>query len=265
MEPPANGRVEGEQREAVERLHDKLRQSVAALVTSEDWQQALAAAVRFRHYSFANTQLIAAQAAVQGFTPTRVTGYRTWRDLDRQVRRGERGLAILAPIVRNVAGEDGTEEKRKLVGFRPVHVFDISQTDGEPLPEVRPVLLEGDLPAHWDRVADLIVASGFSLHVGDSDRLGEANGITDMVNHQVVVKESLSGAQRFKTAVHELAHVEAGGPVRVGREQMPVFELVRFAQLVRRRHLLRRGLRRWWREVLGQSAVEGAVNLKGAA
>jgi antirestriction protein ArdC len=67
-----------------------------------------------------------------------------WQQLGRQVRRGERGIGILAPIVRNVETDHGDEEERRVVGFRGVHVFDISQTDGEPIPDTA-TLAEGDL------------------------------------------------------------------------------------------------------------------------
>ncbi len=205
------------QSEAVERLHDQLTESLTRLVTSEDWQRALAVATRFHDYSFANTQLIWSQAVARGFTPSRVAGYRTWQQLGRQVRRGERGLGILAPVIRKVTPEDGVEEEPRVVGFRAVGVFDIAQTDGEPLPEVRAALLEGDLPAHWDQVSELITGADFDLQVADLDRLGDANGITDWAQRQVVVRASLPGAQRFKTAVHELAHIRLHEPTSEGR------------------------------------------------
>lgn len=200
----------------MERLHDQLQESLRALVTSEDWQQALTVAARFHNYSFSNTQLIWSQAISRGFRPSRVAGYRTWQEVGRQVRRGERGLAILAPLTRKIEAEDG-EDERRVVGFRPVHVFDISQTDGEPIPEVRTDLIEGDLPTHWDQVAELIAKTGFSMQVADVDRLGDANGITDWSSREVVVRASLPGAQRFKTAVHELAHINLHEPNTQGR------------------------------------------------
>ena len=196
---------------AVEDLHRQLKDALGALVTSEDWRRALAVAARFHSYSFANTQLIWRQAEERGIAPTRVAGYRAWQRLDRQVRRGERGLSILAPVTRNVEAEDG-EDERRVVGFRAAHVFDISQTDGEPLPEVSPVLVEGELPAEWDAVSSLIREAGFSLQVADSDRLRDANGVTNYANRSVVVCASLPGAQRFKTAVHELAHIRLHEP-----------------------------------------------------
>ena len=114
------------------------------------WQQALAVAARFHDYSFANTQLIWAQS-LAGFSPSRY-GYRAWQELGRHVRHGERGLQILAPVIQKIEPEKVEEEERRVVGFRVVHVFDIGQTEGVPLPEVPVALVEGDLPAHWDRV-----------------------------------------------------------------------------------------------------------------
>jgi len=204
--------------DAVDRLHHQLQDSLHELVTSEDWQRALSVAARFHDYSFANTRLIWAQSIARGLTPSRVAGYRAWQDLGRQVRKGERGLQILAPVVRKVTPDTPEEEEeRRVVGFRVVHVFDIAQTDGDPLPEVPITLVEGDLPSHWDRVRGLVTESGFDLQVADPDRLGEANGVTDWNRREVVVRASLPGAQRFKTAVHELAHIRLHDPNSNGR------------------------------------------------
>ncbi len=206
--------------EAVERLHDQLQESLRELVTSEDWKRALEVASRFHDYSFANTRLIWTQALARGFTPTRVAGYRTWQQLGRQVRRGERGLQILAPVIRKVtvdSDEEEAKEQRRVVGFRVVHVFDISQTDGEPLPEVTAAVVEGDLPAQWNQLAELIGEAGFVLKVANLDRLGDANGITDWRRREVVIRADLPGAQRFKTAVHELAHIRLHEPTSEGR------------------------------------------------
>lgn len=203
--------------DAVERLHAQLQDSLQELVTSEDWQQALAVAARFHDYSFSNTQLIWAQSLARGFTPSRVAGYRAWQELGRHVRRGEKGLQILAPVTRRITPENGEDEERRVVGFRVVHVFDLAQTEGEPLPEVSVALVEGDLPSHWEQVSGLIVGAGFDLQVADVERLGEANGITDWQHRDVVVRASLPGAQRFKTAVHELAHIRLHEPTSDGR------------------------------------------------
>ncbi|MDF1598137.1 MAG: ArdC-like ssDNA-binding domain-containing protein, partial [Acidimicrobiia bacterium] len=201
----------------MERLHDQLQTSLRELVTSEDWQRALAVAARFHDYSFANSRLIWSQAISRGFQPSRVAGYRMWQRLGRQVRRGEHGLQILAPVIAKVTPQNDDEDERRVVGFRVVRVFDIAQTDGEPLPEVTTVPVEGDLPSQWERVGELIIGAGFGLQVADLDRLGDANGITDWHQRDVVVRASLPGAQRFKTAIHELAHIRLHEPTTEGR------------------------------------------------
>ncbi len=114
--------------DAVDQLHQQLQDSLQELVTSEDWQRALAVAARFHDYSFANTRLIWAQSITRGFTPSRIAGYRAWQKLGRHVRKGERGLQILDPVIRKVTPDNGEEEQRRVVGFRVVHVFDIAQT-----------------------------------------------------------------------------------------------------------------------------------------
>lgn len=201
----------------VEQLHEQFQESLQQLVTSEDWQRALAVAARFHNYSFANSRLIWAQSLARGFTPSRVAGYRAWQALDRHVRRGEQGLQILAPVIRKIPPENGEEEERRVVGFRVVHVFDLAQTEGEPLPEVPATLVQGKLPSQWEQVSGLITDTGFDLQVADLDRLGEANGITDWQHRDVVVRASLPGAQRFKTAVHELAHIRLHEPTSDAR------------------------------------------------
>ena len=86
---------------------------------------------RFHRYSFHNVCLIASQRP----DATRVAGFHTWRSLGRFVRKGEKGIVILAPIVgRRSDAED--DDSKQVVGFRAAHVFDVAQTDGEALPEV---------------------------------------------------------------------------------------------------------------------------------
>ncbi len=115
----------------MELLHEQLQDSLQELVTSEDWQRALAVATRFHNYSFANTRLIWAQSLAPGFTPSPVAGYRAWQELGRHVQRGERGLQILAPVIRKITPENG-EEERRVVGFRVVHIFALANGAANP-------------------------------------------------------------------------------------------------------------------------------------
>src|ERR671932_2053103 len=99
-------------------LHRRLADKVEALTTTEDWAAMLAVAARFHRYSANNVLLIAAQRP----DATRVAGYRTWQRLGRQVRKGERGLAILAPCLYrrrslDEDGDDAPEGARVVRGF----------------------------------------------------------------------------------------------------------------------------------------------------
>ena len=193
-------------------LHQRLANEVDALRTGDDWQRWLATAARFYNYSFQNTLLIHAQRP----NATHVAGYQTWQGLGRQVTKGERGIAILAPVVRRspydsqaasaVPDTASDDSGRVLAGFRVAHVWDVSQTAGQPLPEQpRPALLRGEAPVGlWTALADQVAANGFSL---DRGACGSANGITNFLTASVRVRDDVDDAQAVKTLAHELGHV----------------------------------------------------------
>jgi antirestriction protein ArdC len=189
--------------ERLEAMHEQLVAKTDALVTSEGWAEYLAFAARFRQYSFRNTLLILMQMP----TATRVASYRKWLEVDRQVRKGERGLQIFAPMTRKREDADG-KERTYISGFRLVSVFDVSQTDGEALPEdpATPVLLDGMAPEGlWQSLAEMVFDAGYTLRVAASEH-GE-NGYTNPVDKVVQVSEGLSEAQSCKTLIHEVAHM----------------------------------------------------------
>ena len=109
---------------------DRLGEGVRAVYDSERWESWLRSLSRFYNYSLGNTILIAMQMP----NATHVASFRSWkRDFNRYVRKGERGIEILVPmLVKCHDEEEQDEERRRLVGFRVGHVFDVSQTDGEP-------------------------------------------------------------------------------------------------------------------------------------
>lgn len=209
----------------LEALHEQLISAVAELANSDAWMRMLQMAARFHDYSPSNILLIGAQRP----DATRVAGIRTWNALGRRVTKGEHGIAILAPcIYRNDTADrsstldgaprvdaatsaqrnDGTPEaQRVLRGFRVVHVFDVSQTEGDPLPTVEPRALEGDAPEHlWEHLADLTRDAGFQLERGPC---AGANGYTDFTARVVRVLHTVSPAQAAKTLAHELGHIRA--------------------------------------------------------
>jgi DNA primase len=199
-------------------LHATLDAQVTALRTSDDWRAWLASAARFHDYSFGNVLLITAQCP----NATRVAGYKAWQSMGRQVRKGERGLMILAPcVVAKTKDEHGhplpkDERTARVVGFRVSHVWDISQTDGEPLPEPElPALLDGEAPeGMWDALTAQVEAAGLTVVRGDC---GAANGVTDFHAGTVTVRPDVSDAQAVKTLAHELAHVMLHRPQDTAR------------------------------------------------
>lgn len=199
------------------RAHDQLVRAVADLASSEGWRRMLEVAARFHQYSPHNVLLI----TVQRPDATQVAGYRTWQSVGRQVRKGERGITILAPMRSHdpaPTDELGVGEQREAVedrrrrarGFRAVSVFDIAQTEGASLPQVPPRLLQGAAPVGlWESLHGQVAAAGYDFRRGDC---APANGITDYVARTVTVRPDLPPAQQVKTLAHELAHVLLHAP-----------------------------------------------------
>ncbi len=207
MQRPAHHKSEMPRRDRLAETHDRLVQAVESLTSGEDWQRMLDVARQFHTYSPNNVWLIFAQRP----EATRVAGFHTWKKLGRFVRAGEKGLAILAPCVYRARPLEPTEEvehpelARILRGFRVVHVWDLAQTEGAPLSEVAPVLLEGNAPSVlWERLETQVRAAGFNLLRGDCR---PANATTHFLTRTVVVRPDLSPAQATKSLCHELAHV----------------------------------------------------------
>lgn len=224
----------------LEALQGQVSEAVAALVTGEDWKRALTFAAQFRSRSFNNTMLIYAQHAaaysegrVPNPTPTYVAGFHQWLSLGRHVEKGQHGYGILAPVTARFASSNpadpeswhrlardekpGPREsvKSKLIGLKPTHVWDISQTAGDPVPELpRPDLLRGEAPAGlWDGLADQITGHGFELRlVSSAAAIGGANGLTDFLAREVSVPMDMDDAAQVKTLAHELGHVLLHAP-----------------------------------------------------
>ena len=109
----------------------------------------------------------------------------------------------------------GEVVRSRLVGLRPAHVWDISQTDGDPIPErLMPTLLQGQAPEGlWGGLAAQVEARGFTLkRVPNAAAIGGANGITDYLTREVAVRTDMDAAAQVKTLAHELGHVMLHGP-----------------------------------------------------
>lgn len=190
--------------ELLSQLHDK----VATLSDSDEWREWLAVAARFRAYSVNNQILI----LIQRPDATRVAGYQAWRKLGRRVRAGERSIKILAPLVRRVAdseretnSDDPTAMRRVVTGFRVVSVFDLSQTDGDPLPLSPVELLKGEGPAGvLDALEAVADAEGLTVHRQEIP--SGANGFLDRKGRRIVLSPTLDPAAQVKTVSHEMGH-----------------------------------------------------------
>jgi hypothetical protein len=187
-------------------VHATLVRGLAELTSSRRWREWLAMQARFPSYSYGNVLLIGAQCP----SATRVAGYRAWRGLGRHVRRGERAIYILAPLWRRDrsggahAATVAADAPRRLVGFRPVAVFDISQTEGAELPEICQPLTGPDRGDNFARLVEVAGRLGFDVV---RRRLGAGvNGECHLAVRQIVIDEALHGAQAVKTLAHELAH-----------------------------------------------------------
>lgn len=199
--------VKGDDR--LQAMRAEIDAGVAALSDPQSWTAFLESSAKFHQYSFGNQQLV----AIQRPDATRVAGFKNWlNDHNRTVRKGEKAIWILAPVIVAEKDENGQKTgERKVVGFRAVPVFDVSQTDGDPLPEN---------PAQWkslnseevpdgllQELTDKVSAAGYSLSFEELD--GNLHGYTSP-DGRVVVDSALSPADRALTLAHELAHITLG-------------------------------------------------------
>jgi hypothetical protein len=184
------------------------------LRSSEGWRRFAKARAILRGYSLNNTMLIMAQRP----DATTVASYRRWLDLGRQVRRGERSLRIWAPSLRRGRDESTGEETTTVRTFVLVPVFDISQTEGPPLPEPPPVApLTGDSHAHLLSCLER-GASDAGYAVERREVLpGRAEGFVDHERRVIALSRKLEPNGQVAVLVHELAHVHGARYRDLGR------------------------------------------------
>jgi antirestriction protein ArdC len=195
----------------------ELETQVAELATDKNWQNYLNTMSKFYRYSARNQLLIALQCP----GATHVAGYKKWAELGRQVRKGERGIAILAPKtfrvdVMDTAGNPvlnakGKPEKTtRTFGMTTASVFDISQTDGPDLPSDRQTLTEEPPAGLINDLETAIADQGFTLSyepINEGKLLGYT---TTDGSKRIVVKTGLNAGSTARVLAHELGHVKAG-------------------------------------------------------
>ncbi|MBX3424273.1 MAG: hypothetical protein KF688_01215 [Pirellulales bacterium] len=160
---------------------------------TEEYAKYLDAMSRFHNYSFGNCMLIARQKP----DATLVAGFHAWKRHGRSVKKGEKGICILAPMVGKKDADESDE--REVFGFRAVHVFDVSQTDGEEMPE--PNRLSGEPGELLARLHQVVMSFGIAVFY---DFFPDAYGVS--LGGRIGLREGLSPAEEFNTLAHELGH-----------------------------------------------------------
>jgi antirestriction protein ArdC len=181
-----------EQREQVER-------AVRELLTSDGWRRWAETRATFHDYSMGNCMLIAMQRP----DATQVAGFKSWQALGRQVRKGERSIRIMAPMV--VKDRQAEDDDATRVLFRAVPVFDVSQTDGEPLPEPPCEPVTGDSHERYlEPLKDLARSMGIAVY--EYEPTSAARGFYDEAGRRIVISTELAPNGKVRTLIHELAH-----------------------------------------------------------
>ncbi|MFC1994898.1 DUF192 domain-containing protein [Chloroflexota bacterium] len=200
----------------------RLKSGVDSIQESTNFREFLLTMSKFHNYSIGNLMLITLQKP----DATRVAGYTTWKELDRYVRKGEKGIAILAPCMppkeAKVVEPEDEENDKGLVEIRPlhfkvVHVFDISQTEGKELPEVEVPVLTGEADEDlFESALSLSMVQG--LEVTFDSRPHQDPAIKGMYSGKTIwVRPEESRAQQLKTLLHEMAHYFSEGVFRMPR------------------------------------------------
>ena len=205
--------------ERMKEITDRLETGIQQLFDSDRYKAYLTTMAKFHNYSFNNTLLIAMQGGQL------VAGFNKWKDtFHRTVKKGEKGIKILAPAPykvkqkmekldeqgKPILDKDGkplTEEKTvQIPAFKVVSVFDVSQTEGEPLPSIAVNELSGSVQDYQDFFKALEQAS--PVPIGFEDIEGEAHGYFHLLDNRIAIQEGMSQLQTIKTAIHEIAHAK---------------------------------------------------------
>jgi len=205
----------------IDEVLKRLKEGVNDIQESNNFKQFLLTMSKFHDYSIGNLILI----MVQKPGATRVAGFKTWKDLGRWVKKGEKGIAILAPCLppkeRKLEPKEDEEEAEEIevspLYFKVVHVFDISQTDGKALPEFEVPSLTGE--ANEQLFARIMaVARAQGVDVSFESRPYQDPAIKGMYSGKSIwVRPEESRAQQLKTLLHEVAHYYSESVFRIPR------------------------------------------------
>lgn len=219
--------------ERLAELTERLERGIWELYDSGQYAAYLSAMSKFHHYSFANALLILLQCP----TASRVAGFHTWKkEFGRQVKRGEKGIQILAPCpVRQyvwqeakdpqtgqpIRNPDGTPKMETRIAtvtrFKVAYVFDVSQTEGRALPALSVSELTGDVE-NFQAMYDGLAADS-PVPVTEGFVPGEAKGYYSPSEGRIVLRHGMSQVQTLKTLVHEIAHAKLHDPEKISPEE----------------------------------------------
>ena len=208
------------EKQKVQEITDKLEKGLKELFESEKYKTYLSTMSKFHNYSFNNTLLIAMQKP----EATLVAGYKAWqKNFERHVNKGEKAIRILAPAPYKIKeerdkldpvtgemmfDENGMPQKEQvevtIPAFRAVSVFDVSQTDGKPIPELEAQELLSTVEGYEDFVQALMNVA--PVPIGFEDIPGDSKGYFHTEEKRIAVQENMSESQTLKTMVHEVAH-----------------------------------------------------------
>jgi len=206
-------------RDKIKEITTKLESGIKGIFESEQYKSYLCTLSKFHNYSFNNCLLIAMQKP----DASHIAGFNAWRDtFKRQVRKGEKGIKILAPAPYKAVKEveridtngqpvfDSNGQRVKdtiettIPSFKITTVFDVSQTDGEPLPQIGVSELTGSVDRYKDFFAALEKTS--NVPIVFEAVTGGAKGYYNQEEKRIVINESMSELQNLKTLIHEIAH-----------------------------------------------------------
>ena len=205
------------EKQKVQELTDKLERGLTELFNSDSYKNYLSTMSKFHNYSFNNTLLIAMQKPEASL----VAGYKAWqKNFDRHVNKGEKAIRILAPAPYKIKEErdkidpvtmldrDGNPQKEEveitIPSFRAVSVFDVSQTDGKPIPQLEAKELLSDVEGYQDMIHAVEAVSPVPIEM--EEIAGESKGYFDREARRIAVQENMSESQTLKTMIHEVAH-----------------------------------------------------------
>jgi len=184
----------------------KIEAGVERITTGAEWKAFLDFKSKFHNYSFNNQCLI----YLHNPNASHVAGYKAWQKLGRQVKKGEKGIRILAPAPMKIEDKKTGEEKLVYCRFKAVSVFDISQTEGDDLPSGSfASAVEGDSVSATVRsgLVDFANDLGFSVEFNsEMDEHPGANGVCKFKAKEIEIANGLDADHEIKTLIHEIGH-----------------------------------------------------------